>query len=251
MFIAAAIIFGIYFGFMFGISLLSPWLGIDLGPGYENAEVHYFHSVQWGVYWGILICGSLLCLAWKPLKKPIVMEFIIIVSVIYIVAALSFGHGILPVLMAVPIVIVIACYPGLGSLFSLKANYSKPLLVVTVIAGIAMFSGVWDSFYLEVTQHDEHHKFQHWLVSALLPIFLFIGGILTATQRMGWITLSILLGISYVYLGVSSLLLPDYPSSWNGTVAILTIIIGMTYFILNWFDKTINKNLTVNKATSL
>jgi uncharacterized membrane protein YebE (DUF533 family) len=65
---------------------------------------------------------------------------------------------------------------------------------------------------------------------------LVIGGVLTAAKRPGWRVLGNLIGISFLYLGATALLVPGNAGSWGIVGAVLGILGGLGFIAATVYE---------------
>ncbi len=200
--------------------------------------IHRWHEAQSGVLTVIVFGGSLLALLWRPLSKPLLMQFMILAIAIFCIAfatvtGVGFNLIVLPV-GAVLVAILVAAYPKPRNLLSVSrgASLSYPLLAITVIAAIFLapvMARELNYQMLGMTEHDVHAMNYHWLTSVVLALLLLLAGVLAATRQPGWYVLGFIAGIAFLYLGSMALVLTEYAGSWGTTGGVLGILGGLGY----------------------
>ena len=200
--------------------------------------IHRWHEAQSGVLTVIVFGGSLLALLWRPLSKPLLMQFMLLAIAIFCIAfATVTGAGFTPIFLAIGavlIAILAAAYPKPRSLLSVSRNglLSYPLLAITVIAAILLapvMARELNYQILGMTEHDVHAMNYHWLTSVVLGLLLLLAGIFAATKQPGWHVLGFIAGAAFLYLGSMALILTDYAGSWGTTGGVLGILGGLGY----------------------
>jgi hypothetical protein len=79
---------------------------------------------------------------------------------------------------------------------------------------------------------DIHAMLLHWIGSALLLILLIIAGVMASTKGRGWKWLTAIVGINFVFLGVISMIIPDYAGSWAEWCGLMSIFGGLLYILI-------------------
>jgi len=236
----------IVFVIVAGLLALLAWYGgirdLLLLPGQSGfpSEIHRWHEAQSGAFTALLFGGSLLALLWQPLRKPLLAVFVVLSIALF---SLSFatvsGYGFNPIVLAIGAVlicIIVIAYPTPRALlnFRREGSLSYPLLVLTFIAAVLLAPIIarelnWQA--LGITGQDVHALNYHWLGSVMLALMLILAGSLAATKQAGWQTLSLITGVTYLYLGGMAELLPDYAGSWGVIGGMLGLLGGVAYII--------------------
>ncbi|MDQ3548940.1 MAG: hypothetical protein M3439_08985 [Chloroflexota bacterium] len=236
--VIAALFYLVLVGSVFSVP--SPWLAEGGGgppPGYVYPESHRWHDAQWAAHTGILLGGSLLALFWRPMRKPLLVQYLTIAIVVFVtVTVVTDGPDNL--IFLVPVALVVALYPNRRALLdaSRPGGMYIPILTLAVIAALLMAPDAWDKFQIQADNPagDEHAEHGHWGGSAFLMLNLLVAGVLTATRRPGWRVLGVIAGLAFVYLGVATLTTRDDggrdPAGlWSTAGAALALLAGVGY----------------------
>jgi hypothetical protein len=197
--------------------LLLPWrLDPRVIPNY-TPEMHRWHGADVAALIVILVCGGALALVPRPRSLPLLAQFTLVALGIFI---LTLSWPFRPEIV-VPCVVVgllfAATYPDTRALLTFPGpgNVSRPLLALATAAAVPLLLNAWYNLRLALTDLSEHAHFSHWNVGVGLPIALLIAGFLVATRRPGWRALGAVLGVAYLYLGVSAQTIPVHDGSWG------------------------------------
>ena len=202
--------------------------------------IHRWHEAQSGVLCVIVFGGSLLALLWRPLNKPLLMQYMLLAITIFCIAfATVTGAGFNPIALPVGaalVAILAAAYPQPRNLLHVSRSgpLSYPLLAITVIAAILLapvMARELNYQMLGMTEHDVHAMNYHWLTSVVLALLLLLAGVLAATKQPGWYVLGFIAGIAFLYLGSMAIVLTDYAGSWGTTGGVLGILGGLGYIV--------------------
>lgn len=202
--------------------------------------IHRWHEAQSGVLFVIVFGGSLLALLWRPLSKPLLMQYMLLAITIFCIAfATVTGAGFNPIALPVGaalVAILAAAYPQPRSLLhvSRSGSLSYPLLAITVVAAIFLapvMARELNYQMLGMTEHDVHAMNYHWLTSVVLALLLLLAGVLAATKQPGWYVLGFIAGITFLYLGSMAFFLADYAGSWGTFGGVLGILGGLGYIV--------------------
>ena len=216
------------------------------------SDIHRWHEAQSGVLTVIVFGGCLLALLWRPLSKPLLMQFMILAIAIACLAfATLSGAGFNPIVLAVGAVLVailVAAYPKPRSLLSISrsGSLSYPLLAITVIAAIFLapvMARELNYQILGMTEHDVHAMNYHWLTSVVLALLLLLAGVLAATKQPGWYILGFIAGIAFLYLGSMAFFLADYAGSWGTTGGVPGILGGLGYIVTTVVEMRRDRNV--------
>src|SRR5260221_13294620 len=79
---------------------------------------------------------------------------------------------------------------------------------------------------------DVHALELHWIGSALLMILLIVAGLMASTKRPGWKILGFITGEVYFFLGVITMIVPNYAGSWREASGRFTIFGGVLYIVI-------------------
>ena len=218
------------FGSLFAI--LSPWGGPGGEPEAANPEIHRWHSSQWGTLMAILMSGSLLASLRRPRENPVLVQFAVVALLIFFVVGLVV-EGFSPDMILFPVIagLLAATYPNPRALtnFAPAGSMSIPLMALTLVAAVALAPNFFQSVQLQMGHVAEHAELGHWLGSAVLNLWLVLGGVLAATRRGGWRTMGTIVGVAFLYLGVAALSIPAHDGSWGTMGGILSALGGLAF----------------------
>ncbi|HUG14648.1 MAG TPA: hypothetical protein VMM78_06475 [Thermomicrobiales bacterium] len=217
--------------------LLAPWVFLGDWPGHEFPEIHRWHDAQWGALFGLLIGGSLAFLARRPDDRPLLVQFLLAATGGLVLLNAPFDPLILlGLLFGVfgPIAAIALLLPRRIALTSLRPDSLRavnwPLVAISLLSGALMARPAWRWYDLQLMRFpDEHSQFQHWTISAVLAVVLVSGGLLAATGRPGSRWLGILCGVTFIYLGLAALRVPDHPGSWGTEGGLLAMAAGVAF----------------------
>ena len=224
---------------------LLPWVTIGCpacdatNPNY-NLELYRWFGAQHGALVGILYSGSLIALLWKPRNNPLLLQFFIIGFILFSATFFFFSLGDSDLLnlafqifcfFIVPLIILALTYPGKGlwsNIFK-QAEYHWSILLLTLVAFVLLIPQTWQHATLQLNSDHEFATYFRYAGSVNLFLGLISSGIVAATRKPGWKQLTILIGITYIYLGIAAITIPDQPESWGTYWGILSIIGGIAY----------------------
>ena len=208
----------------------------------------------------LLLGESLLALLWRPQRKPLLAQFVILSLAIFSLGfATVSGFGFLPIVLGIGIVLIgifAAAYPSLRGLisFSREGALSLTLLALSLLAAVFLAPIAWRELHYQwagAIAHDEHSLNYHWLTSVLLAVLLVLAGVLSSTKRPGWQFLGLITGVTYLYLGIMALLLPYYAGSWGVIGGIVGLLAGLAYITATLVAARKSRQATPSTTTNL
>jgi len=246
-----------------GLLALLAWYGgirdLLLLPGQSGfpSEIHRWHEAQSGAFTALLFGGSLLALLWQPLRKPLLVVFLVLsIALVSLSFATVSGYGFNPLVLAIGaalIFIIVIAYPMPRALlnFRREGSLSYPLLVLTILAAVLLAPIIarelnWQ--ILGITGQDVHALNYHWLTSVMLALMLILAGSLAATKQAGWQVLGLITGVAYLYLGGMAQLLPDYAGSWGVIGGGLGLLGGVAYITATLVEARKSRQVVGSRA---
>ena len=237
--LATWILFGSIFAFFM------PWVANPgEGPGYAFPETHRWHDAQYGAHTATLLGGTAALLFLRRTRKPILMQFLILASIVYAVLGTMTGHPETLASLALAVILALL-YPNRRDLLRISPmNWNLPLLAVAIAAALIALPYAIDMFRMQLNHNagDEHGEFGHWGMALILLINLLLAGVLAATRRPGSHALGVLAGFAFIYLGVAALTSRDaagFPplGIWSTVPALLSILAGVGYIGASLLDE--------------
>lgn len=200
-------------------------------------QPHLWHIAELSAL-AVLLGGCMFGMIRNPLQKTLLAQFIVLSTVILAVGIAPFsiqGVGLLLITA-----IFIFAYPDRSALRRLgrEGRLSYPLLGVTVIFAIFLDPVIHQEIYYQIIgmTNDVHALRLHWIGSALLMILLLLAGVMASTKRPGWQWLTILIGLTYMFLGVIAMIVPDYAGSWAQWCGLMAIFGGALYIFVMFVE---------------
>ena len=195
-------------------------------------QPHLWHIAELSALAGFLLGGCMLGMLRKPEEKPLLAQFIVLSTILLAIGIAPFNLGGLGLLVITFLFILM--YPDRRALLRVgrTGRLSLPLLGLTILYFIFLDPVIHQEIYLQVIgmTNDVHAMRLHWIGSALLLILLLIAGFMAATKGPGWKWLATITAINYIFLGVISMIVPDYAGSWAEWCGLVSIFGGVLYF---------------------
>jgi hypothetical protein len=216
-------------------NLLAPW---NADPalaltGLAAPDTHLWHAALPGAVRLLLTGGVAAALLFRPASKPLLGQWLILSAAVTVVVVVPFA-GLPPLLFIVlPTVLVVAAYPWPSKLANLRvARVDRPLAALTILAAAALAPSLWQNLTRQLDNAGgEHATEAHWALDAAHVILLLAAGALASTRRPGWQTLAILTGVTFLYLGIAAIAIPEQAGSWGTLGGALGVIAGVAYLI--------------------
>lgn len=221
-------------------------------------QIHLWHIAELSALAALLLGGVALALIRRPQEKPLLAQFfllsLIILSIGFIpfdidalvsginISIPAFGLGNIPLntigfaFLLLAGVFVLA-YPDRRALlsFKLKGRISIALLLLTLVFAVFLDPAINKEIYYQIVgmaNSDVHALELHWIGSALLMILLVVAGLMASTKRPGWKILGFITGEVYFFLGVITMIVPNYAGSWGEASGLFTIFGGVLYMLI-------------------
>jgi hypothetical protein len=180
----------------------------------------------WGVsaVVDVAIAVVLLSLAWRPLGRPLLPQFLALALVVAVGANIAFVGPKIVVLYS-PLLLILLAYPEPRRL--LKPFWRGPvdpwILALAAVLGAFLLPAAWRPSQAQVRGADELSLNFGWasLLEHLANLWLI--ALLAASRRPGANLLALLAAGCFLYLGVAAIAVPDNPGSWGllgGAVAL-------------------------------
>jgi hypothetical protein len=197
-------------------------------------QPHLWHIAELSALAVFLLGGCMLGMLRNPQEKPLLAQFIVLSTILLAIGIAPFNLGGLGLLVVT--FLFILTYPDRRALLHVDrtGRLSLPLLGLTILYFIFLDPVIHQEIYLQVIgmTNDVHAMRLHWIGSALLLILLLIAGFMAATRGRGWKWLATITGVNYIFLGVISMIVPDYAGSWAEWCGLVSIFGGVLYFFL-------------------
>ncbi len=201
-------------------------------------QPHLWHIAELSALAVFLLGGSMLGMLRKPQEKSLLAQFIVLSTIILAVGIAPFNLGGLGLFVIT--FLFILTYPDRRALLRVgrTGRLSLPLLGLTILYFIFLDPIIHQEIYYQVIgmTNDVHAMLLHWIGSALLLTLLLIAGVLASTKGPGWKWLGVITVINYCFLGLISMIVPDYAGSWAEWCGLVSIFGGVLYFILVWVE---------------
>jgi hypothetical protein len=218
----------------------SPWQPLDPDTPWLTKWNNAQSAMIVGVLTGILLLVTL----WRPQNRAGLLQVFVVVNILFgpVIMLLRipyFGFDISSWVFYALVAIMIILSPAREQLFSLKGegSTSKSLLFLTIAASLLFLPDLWQNLQWQIAGFESDLAQRYLWLGAVFFLLVLIGiGFLTAIKRPGWQVLGILLGISYLYLGIVAISIPNEIGSWGMVGGILSLLGGVAYLVLTVWE---------------
>ena len=219
-------------------------------------DVHLWHIAELAALAALLLGGVTLALIRRPQEKPLLAQYFLLSLIILVVGIMPFNFDALVLGVGYPMfglgtwplntisfgLLFLAgsfalAYPDRRALlsFKLKGRISVALLLLTLVIAVFLDPVINKEIYYQIIgmANNDVHAFQyHWIGSALLMVLLIVAGLMASTKRPGWKILGFITGEVYCYLGVITMIVPNYAGSWGEASGLFAIFGGVLYMLI-------------------
>lgn len=200
-------------------------------------QPHLWHIAELSAI-AVLLGGCMFGLIRRPQQRILLAQFIVLSTVLLAIGIAPFFIGGIGLLLVTTIFIF--AFPDRSALrrVSREGRLSYPLLGITAIFAIFLDPVIHQEIYYQIIgmTNDIHAMRLHWIGSALLMIMLLLTGVMVSTKRPGWQWLTTLIGLTYIFLGVITMIVPNYAGSWAQWCGLMAIFGGALYIFVMFIE---------------
>jgi hypothetical protein len=211
-------VMAVVFALIFGIGFFS-WIGLVTG-WFETGDrqIHRVHDIaSSGVATGLLIAVPLLILAWRRDDIALLQMLGVagLATVIGSVLATEPEYAVFVVIIAVPVVVLLAISRGWHRYVEGGQGWAAELLVAAIVAAPFWGAFAWTMarYQADLPSDDPHVQEFHWLGMAVMAIGLVLMAVLAALRTQGWRIVAWLTGAGSIVYGAASIAFATYPGS--------------------------------------
>jgi hypothetical protein len=174
----------------------------------------------------------LFCLAWRPLARPLLLQFLALALVVDLVVNAPFVPGI--IVGYSPLLLLLVVYPEPRWLLIpiWRGPLDRRLLALAVAAGVVLVPSMWQALQAQVAGADELALNYGWASTVEHLVNLWLIALLAASRRPGSTLLALLAAACLLYLGVVAIGVPGNPGSWGFSGGAIAIAGGAGYLAL-------------------
>jgi hypothetical protein len=183
------------------------------------------------------IAVILLYLAWRPLGKPLLLQFLSLALVVALSSNIPFvGLGI--AVGYSPLLVVILAYPELRGLLKpfWRGRISWTLLGLAAATAAFFIPRVWWALSAQLRGTDELALNYGWasLAEHLCNLWLIV--FFSSFRHSGSRLLSLLVTFCFLFLGIAAIAVPANPGSWGLVGGMIAIIAGAASLVITAYD---------------
>jgi hypothetical protein len=214
LFSALAVLFALVFGLgFFGwVFLATGWFASG------DEQIHRVHDIgAFGVAMGLFVATPLLITSWRRNDVALLQMLGVaaVATLIGSVLALDWGFLFYIVIVAIPLVVLLAISKGWRRFTAPGIGIAPDLLVAAIVS-----APFWGAFALTMARlqragpaDDPHVSMHHWTGMAIMGIGVVLMGALASKRTQGWRIVAWLTGLGSIVYGVASLVFATYPGS--------------------------------------
>jgi hypothetical protein len=207
---------------------VSPWGPVALAnPSLEHhPDLHR---------WAYALAGGpdattglvLLYLAWRPLGKPLILQWFVLALIVFFLANVFFLPG-STVFLTIIFVPVLIAYPEPRKLLTppWRGTPSWPLLCLALVLAAFLIPDAWRALQAQLRGADELRNYD-WPSNVEHLINLCLVALLAASRRPGWNVLALKVIADLLYLGVAAISVPNAPGSWGTNGGAIAVVGGL------------------------
>jgi hypothetical protein len=183
------------------------------------------------------IAVVLLYLAWRPLGKPLLLQFLSLALVVALSSNIPFvGLGI--AVAYSPLLVVILACPELRGLLKpfWRGRISWILLGLAAATAAFFIPQVWWAIGAQLRGTDDLAINYGWASVAEHSCNLWLIVFFSAFRHSGSGLLSLLAAFCFLFLGIAAISVPANPGSWGLVGGIIAMIAGVTSLVINAYD---------------
>ena len=201
-------------------------------------QPHLWHIAELSAI-AVLLGGCMLGLIRRPQQRILLAQFIVLSTVLLAIGIAPFFIGGAGLLLLTALFVF--AFPDRSALRRVgrEGRLSYPLLGITAIFAIFLDPVIHQEIAYQIigmTSNDIHALRLHWIGSALLMIMLLLAGVMVSTKRPGWQWLTTLIGLTYIFLGVIAMIVPNYAGSWAEWCGLMAIFGGALYIFVMFIE---------------
>ena len=177
----------------------------------------------------VAIAAILFAIAWRPLARPLLLQFLALALAVDLAANAPFVPEI--IVGYSPLLLLLIAYPEPRRLLTpfWRGSIDRSLLALALVTGAFFVPEVWLALESQVRGADDLALNYGWasIVEHLCNLWLI--ALLAAFRQPGSTLLALLVAACLLYLGVAAIAVPDNPGSWGLAGGAIAIAGGAAY----------------------
>ena len=204
---------------------ISPWGAVTLSnmEGVHDVNLHRWSAALAGGP-DIGMAAVLFYLAWRPLNRPVLLQWIALALIVFLAANVPFV-GPAVALIAIPVLLVLVAYPEPRKLLTAPwaRGVSVPLLGLGGLAAVLLFADGARALAAQIQGTDELARNYDWAANGEHLINVGLAALLGGMRSPGSRVLAAMAGAVIAFMGAAAVTVPTNPGSWGtlgGAIAI-------------------------------
>ena len=196
-------------------NVLAPWVNIDIEGLSDPAHARWSLALEGAIDLLVVVCMIVSLI--QPSRSAVLVQHVLLTALLAAAVLLPFA-GPTFLVTATMVLLFVLVYPYPSALLTVRSGPgpSAGLLAMAVAsAGVLVPIAVQALRAQAVLPRGSGADFNVQATNAEHLLVLALAGFLVATRRPGWTVLASAVAVTYGYLGVASLALPDQPDSWR------------------------------------
>jgi hypothetical protein len=212
------------------LNLLAPWMTVNIEGLANPAQLRWDLALEGGVDFLVLVC-LVITLA-RPDRPALLVQYVLYATVLAAAVIVPFSP---PFLINVAVFLLVPLtYPYRRELFSLQSRQgpSVAMFAVAAVAAAVLLPIAVQPLRTQMTLPRGNGSDLNTLASNAQHLMLLaLAGLLAATRRPGWKVIAFGVTVTYTYLAVASLLLPNQPHSWGVAGGVASLLAAAAFGI--------------------
>jgi hypothetical protein len=224
--------------------VFAPWAPLSMARALPNLSVLIGAWAQaphpdlqrftWGLSAAVdaAIAVVLFALTWRPLARPLLVQFLALALVVDLCANVPFVPGI--IVAYSPILLLLVIYPGPRRLLTpfWQGPVDWSVLTLAVVVGAFFVPDVWRAWQAQVRGVDELALNNGWASTVEHLCNLWLMALLAAARQRGSSLLALLVGPCLIYLVMAAIAVPGNRGSWGPAGGVVAIAGGTAYLAM-------------------
>jgi hypothetical protein len=181
--------------------------------------------------------AALLFLAWRPSHAPLVLQWLALAVIVFLAANVPFVGPFL-VVIAIPVLLVLAAYPQPRVL--LQAPWAEgvnlPRLVLGIAVAVFLLPDAARSLLAQIQGADELARNYDWASNTEHLINTALAAVLASMRRPGAQVLAMMVAAVLTFMGAAAITVPANPGSWGTVGGSLAIAAGLAFLAATAFE---------------
>src|SRR5438309_1181686 len=196
---------------------ISPWGAATLS---NTSGVHDLNLHRWSAALAggpdLGMAAVLLYLAWRPMRAPLVLQWLALAVLVFLASNVPFV-GLYVVVIAIPVVLVLAAYPDPRAL--LRAPWTDgvrlPVLALGVLVAAFLLPDSARALVAQLGGTDELARNYDAASNGEHLINISVVALLSGMRRPGAQVLTLMAAAVLAFMGAAAMSVPANPGSWG------------------------------------